>query len=223
MDSAFAKINDPTPPEKVEEAPSPAPKDEAQPASIPMGVKYFLIVVVFVILVVMIVYFIVKPSRDELNNTRKEVELMRRNETVLKGKVNAYEEQMRRMKMAEAAEAQRRQASQAYDHQFDSHDALPTEEDYDDIPTSDDDGIRRRQDPRVEDKKRIMAMVNQKRETVADMQQEATAKREKIRQLQEERIQSELEEKTQSSAYKDDKTKEAIFDAVANGGALVDN
>ena len=147
--------------------------------------------------------------------------MMRRNEAALKTRVNTYEEQLRRMKMAEAAAQQR--LSQPYTHQFEDHDNLPSEEDYEDVPTDTDPTVKRRSDPRVENRKKIMQMVNQKRETVADMQSEANARREKLRQEQEDRIQAELEEKTQASTYKDEKVKEAIFDAVTNGGALVDN
>ena len=102
--------------------------------------------------------------------------MMRRNEAALKTRVNTYEEQLRRVKMAEAA----KRAEQPYIHQFESHDSLPTEEDYEEFPADYDPTVRRKPDPRVEDRKKLMAMVNQKRETVADMQSEAAMKREKL-------------------------------------------
>lgn len=235
MESTFTKIEDPISSEKNDNIPK---KDEVEDknaskvtkqnpsskhSSFPSVVKYFLIALVLITIVVIIILFVLKPSKDTLSNTRKELEMLRRNETVLKTKVNAYEEQIRRLKASEAASQQQNQiAKQMYEHQFHEQKLLPTENDYDDIPEYEP-NVKRKPDPRVEDKKQIKEMVNRKRETVADIQAVTEARREQIRKEQEERIQAELEAKTQSNSYKDEKTKEAIFGAVTNGGALLDD
>ena len=235
MESTFTKIDDPNSSESKDNIPK---KDEVKdentskvtkqnPSSkrstFPSMVKYFLIALILIVIVVVIIYFVLKPSKDALSNTRKELEMLRRNETILKTKVNTYEEQMRRLKASEAANQQRNQIpEQMYEHQFHEQRSLPTENDYDDVPEYEP-NVKRKPDPRVEDRKLIKEMVNRKRETVADMQAATQARREQIRKEQEERIQAELEEKTQSNAYRDEKTKEAIFGAVANGGTLLDD
>lgn len=234
MESAFAKIEDPATHDRkeeikknAEESDESAKKDTKQSVkttSFPNVAKYFVIALVLIAIVTLIIFFVIKPSKDELSNTRKELEMMRRNETALKTKVNTYEEQMRRLKATEAM-AQRQQLvsnDQMYDHSFHEQNQLPTENDFDDVQEYEP-NVKRKPDPRVEDKKRIKEMVNKKRETVADMQEATAARREQIRKEQEERIQAELEEKTHSNMYKDDKTKEAIFGAVSSGGVLVDD
>ena len=237
MESAFTKIEDASVTERkeetvknIEESDESTKKDTKRNTrtkkvtSFPNVAKYFVIALVLIAVVALIIFFVVKPSKDELSNTRKELEMMRRNETVLKTKVNTYEEQMRRLKATEAM-AQRRQNAgedQMYDHSFHEQNSLPTENDFEDAPEYEP-NVKRKPDPRVEDKKHIKEMVNKKRETVADMQEATAARREQIRKEQEERIQAELEEKTHSNLYKDDKTKEAIFGAVSSGGVLVED
>ena len=228
MDATFAKIEDSTPSEKIEDltksitSPSSSSSQQSKGKSSPPSptktsniIKYVLIFILIVTLITLIIFFFVKSSSDELSETRKDVEAMRRNEAVLKTRINAYEEQLRRMKVAE-------QQRLHYDHDFGNPDKLPDAEYYDDVPVDSENNVRRKPDPRIENKKQLMAMVNQKRETVADLQQARAAKEEAQRKQQEERIQQELEDKTHSSAFKDDKVNEVIFDAVSNGGSLVD-
>lgn len=232
MDATFAKIEDSSPSEKIEDLTksitSPSSSSQSQtsssqskgktsspPTKTSNIIKYVLIFILIVTLIALIIFFFVKSSSDELSETRKDVEAMRRNEAVLKTRINAYEEQLRRMKVAE-------QQRLHYDHDFGNPDKLPDAEYYADVPADTDNNVRRKPDPRIESKKQLMAMVNQKRETVADLQQVRAAKEEAERRKQTEQIQQEIEDKTHSAAFKDDKVNEVIFDAVSNGGSLVD-
>lgn len=253
MDALFTKIEDPQPkkPMKIEEITNDEKqndaKDEKQSfdqrenkeetketskssSKVKLVFKIFLFIVLLVVIVVLVIIILVKPSKDEIVNMKKEVELSRKNEAVLKTKLNTYEEQLRRLRAIEKqqrAELQQKPPdfTGEYEHNFNeqrSYEPLPTEHDYENVPDYEP-NAKRKPDIRIEQKQAIKELVNKKRDTVADMQAESAAKQEALRIKQEEQIQNELDQKTQSKANRDEKTKEAIFTAVSGGGVLLND
>lgn len=224
---------DNAPPNTQTSTPDNVPKSSFSFISI---IKYFVIIVVVVVVVCVIIYVITRSTKIELNNAYKEIEAMRRSETVLKTKINSYENDIRKLR-SQTSSPQRsvqfdmpniesgyvnQSDPNLYQHSF-REENLPTDSDFD-APTEYEPNVKRKPDPRITKKEEIKALVNKPRKTVEDMQKEVATRNEQRRVEQEAKIQEELDAKTNAKAFRehDMKTNDAIFNAVAESGGLIE-
>lgn len=237
----------PQPPQSIPQLeilkdPQPSESDtESSAKSTSPGLSKFAAIIICMLIIVasivgLIIFFVVrnrKESEDaesqhqsELSQARSEIEAFRKNDTMLKLKLNDYETRLRALE-AENVKLKADSDPNSIIKTFREQQGFPTEDDFD-MP-ADPKPVEQKTDAEKTSKEKreeLKRMINKPRETVADRQQKESDIKEAIAKKRDEESRVLIDGETNATIFTaddgDDEVEQSLMDSLQSGGVIVD-
>lgn len=203
--------------------------------NIPRPTMLIIIGVVVVAVIALVIFLVIRNSRNEVNNVKKDLEAAHEAEELLKSKIENYNTQVKNMETVIKQQQLQMNSYKAdlseYENKFTNFDNqtnnkinVPRYEMDTQYDEKNPGAHIRKEDPRLQEREQVKNLVNQRRETVEEQQNATKNKIEVLNSQNDKKVQQELKSLNNSQQYISDESEyddnDKIFNALDNGNLI---